>query len=444
MLPAPAHHGFNNAEGRGGGWRTERWTWESDSGASQVMNWSCRQLEEDVEAFLTSGGKIVPQMRAKAAGETCSLLTRLRLQLAKQGIRKAPCDYAAFARHFGARNDPNTLPGASQLSPVEAGVWGEAAALVAPRVLDCPQQWAGRRLHLGYWRSEHGDWQWPCRARTPLFGTDVADSPEGLCVMASVAEYAEYAELLARKDRNCSECCALAYPRVTMDMLPVFCGEASRVCFQRLCEALLPPGVDDLTARWARMFGSLGDIGGEIDWEDCLTQFYRISISAPGGVSRLRRENNFAHVWLAQTHGSKLVFLFSPQESKHLYEESLRPSVLEPCGCALSTSPVDIFFPDALKHPNFALAKAQSLLLEAGQMLIIPSGWWWYAVAMRPSVTLHKRFYNKANRHFMAQDLMDGFQLSDLDDRMHEALLLRIQRFREMVSEDDGVTDWDG
>merc|ERR1719203_1400473 len=120
-----------------------------------------------------------------------------------------------------------------------------------------------------------------------------------------------------------------------------------------------------------------GDVA--FDWMEHLARLYTVTIGAIGTTTRLRTENHGAHIWFFQTEGKRLFFLFPPQDAKNLYEET---SGFVACaeGYAARTSPVDILYPNAKKHPLFAKANAQVAVLAPGEALVVPSGWWWYSV----------------------------------------------------------------
>lgn len=62
--------------------------------------------EEDLEAFFDSNGQKQPRESARPVAETCPLLSRIRLELAKQRIDEPTIEYAAFSRYVqGLRED---------------------------------------------------------------------------------------------------------------------------------------------------------------------------------------------------------------------------------------------------------------------------------------------------------------------------------------------------
>ena len=50
-------------------------------------------------------------------------------------------------------------------------------------------------------------------------------------------------------------------------------------------------------------------------------QLPRLSLGAPGCISRLHVTNNGAHTWYTQIEGRRLFFLFAPQETSNLAED---------------------------------------------------------------------------------------------------------------------------
>ncbi|XP_027848509.2 bifunctional peptidase and arginyl-hydroxylase JMJD5 isoform X1 [Aphis gossypii] len=75
-------------------------------------------------------------------------------------------------------------------------------------------------------------------------------------------------------------------------------------------------------------------------------------------------KNNF----LAQVVGSKYIILYDPKWSEYLYpydDKFLK-----------NTAQVDPVKPDFCQFPNFSHVKAMHCILNEGEMLFIPSGWW--------------------------------------------------------------------
>ena len=127
------------------------------------------------------------------------------------------------------------------------------------------------------------------------FEGDGAEGPDSVTIQASVADYVEYTRLLMKDDPGVGEEQALAYFRVNLEGWTAF-RAALREPFSEAYKELTPTGLEDLTVRWVRLFADKF----RLDWLEMLARYYRVSLSAPGCITRLRRELR-AHTWLAQT-----------------------------------------------------------------------------------------------------------------------------------------------
>jgi hypothetical protein len=85
------------------------------------------------------------------------------------------------------------------------------------------------------------------------------------------------------------------------------------------------------------------------------------------GQAVTRLHCDLGNSFLAQVLGRKRVRLYGPGQERTLYAfdafNSYRP-------CA-----VDIDAPDFVRHPRFAEAQGVDVLLEPGDLLIVPTGW---------------------------------------------------------------------
>merc|ERR1711963_1137795 len=105
-------------------------------------------------------------------------------------------------------------------------------------------------------------------------------------------------------------------------------------------------------------------------------------------------------------------------------------------GYTSTTSPVDILFPSMKRHPNFNNVKAQVAVLKAGEALVLPSGWWRYAVALEPSVTLHHPFWNLENRQHMTGEIRDTFDWDTMLPEEAEGYMAELKIIQEEIMED--------
>nr|CAG8458696.1 7425_t:CDS:2 [Entrophospora candida] len=81
------------------------------------------------------------------------------------------------------------------------------------------------------------------------------------------------------------------------------------------------------------------------------------------------------HNLLAQVVGKKYIRLYSPEETTNLYP-------FEQDGFLGNTSQVDVEAPDLERFSRFASAKYQECILEPGELLYIPPGWWHYVKSL--------------------------------------------------------------
>jgi len=84
-----------------------------------------------------------------------------------------------------------------------------------------------------------------------------------------------------------------------------------------------------------------------------------------GAVTRIHRDMDNSNVFLTELSGSKRVVLFDPKYSKLLYQY--------PFGTHTS---IDINNPDYDRYPGLKKVVGHESVIEAGDTLFMPSGWW--------------------------------------------------------------------
>jgi ribosomal protein L16 Arg81 hydroxylase len=93
-----------------------------------------------------------------------------------------------------------------------------------------------------------------------------------------------------------------------------------------------------------------------------------------GTVTPLHHDQN--NIFLAQVIGRKRVKLVSPEQTHLLYNH------------VGVFSEVDLKNPDFEKHPLFQKATVLELVLQPGEVLFIPVGWWHFVESLDPAVSV--------------------------------------------------------
>lgn len=386
----------------------------------------------DLELFFGTQGQLKPlSVSGPSPKGACLLLSMLRRGLAEWSINKASCEYRSWCRHLAERQEHHRLYEVVDCTHVPRAK-SAPQPLRAPVVLEDLERWRGRIWNLDFWCQECGEEEWPCRARSPVFEHDSEDCAECMYYTSSIAMFVEYVHVIQQADPSCDRDREIAFPRVVLDNWTPFVGP----CWDLFAESwtdLSLPGVQDLTPRWMRMFGD----ALRSDWLEDLARFYTVTIGAAGSMTRLRTENHRAHAWFYQTEGTRLFFLFPPQDADKLYKESGGVVKDQLGGYAAGTSPVDIFYPSARRHPRFLEARSQVAVLKAGEALVVPGGWWQYSVALEASVTIRHVFWNLENRRHMVDELRDWVNWETLEADQAELYRYDIASVHAEVMKDE-------
>lgn len=90
------------------------------------------------------------------------------------------------------------------------------------------------------------------------------------------------------------------------------------------------------------------------------------------------------HNFFVQLHGRKQWIVIPPDQGAQVYwpcEELGLP--------LLHWSPVDVEHPDLARHPRFAQAAPIELVVEPGEILFMPIGWWHHVRALDASISVN-------------------------------------------------------
>lgn len=112
----------------------------------------------------------------------------------------------------------------------------------------------------------------------------------------------------------------------------------------------------------------------------------KLFLGPTGALTRLHYDAGDAHGWLGQIQGRKLFVCFSPEDTEYLYQLDTEKETKQ--------SAVDPLAPDLERYPLYAKATPYAFVVEPGEIVMIPRGWWHYAVALDPHVTAQRNFYH--------------------------------------------------
>jgi chloride channel 7 len=116
----------------------------------------------------------------------------------------------------------------------------------------------------------------------------------------------------------------------------------------------------------------------------------KIFIGPAGNITRLHFDAHQAHGWLSQIKGRKLFVLFPPKDTVALCPlkgEATTQSPIDPLHCHQS---LDQQYPNKYGETT----EMYFGVLKEGETLLIPAGWWHYAVSLETSITVMRNFYN--------------------------------------------------
>ena len=105
-----------------------------------------------------------------------------------------------------------------------------------------------------------------------------------------------------------------------------------------------------------------------------------------------------SHAFLMQIYGQKRFIIYSPDQQPYLY---LQPN-------SRNHSQVNVENPDLEKFPLFAKAKPTIFVLEPGELLFVPSGWWHTTKMLTPCISVSLNVVNKSNWKPLTKWVCDG------------------------------------
>eukprot|EP00933_Yihiella_yeosuensis_P041203 TRINITY_DN35625_c0_g1_i1.p1 TRINITY_DN35625_c0_g1~~TRINITY_DN35625_c0_g1_i1.p1 ORF type:complete len:376 (+),score=52.69 TRINITY_DN35625_c0_g1_i1:835-1962(+) len=368
----------------------------------------------------------------REATRASRFLGEARMSLAEAKISKALPEFASLCQHIVSTcGDLWKLP-VSEITPI-ARTKKAPALLKAPVCVEAQRGWKAKRWGMSFWGYECSEVPVKAYRRYPPSSMEV--SPIRHPLETSLGEYTKYVGVIRDMDPQCLEANTLAYPRFIVGGFSPwpYSSKANKLWEQDFSsdrKLWAPPGLKDLTSEWLKK--CCPDL--DVNYFDTLRALDQLQFGAPGSLTRLHVENNSAHVWLAQIQGRRMFILFPPQDRANLYAEQSDP---DPESEERSlTSPVDVFRPSQ-KHSRFQDSRAHAVLLEPGETLIVPSGWWHCSVALEPFTTLTRRFWNRSNRVGLCDEVAFRAEQKEMTPEIQSRIASRLPRLREWLHQED-------
>ncbi|HNK68700.1 MAG TPA: cupin-like domain-containing protein [Flavobacteriales bacterium] len=107
------------------------------------------------------------------------------------------------------------------------------------------------------------------------------------------------------------------------------------------------------------------------------------------------------HTQITQVYGSKVFFLYAPDQTPYMYPKPEVP---------LYSAVDNIFKPDLEKYPLFAKAKCHKLTLHAGDTVFFPTGWWHTTLSPEPSISYGRALLDRTNWNGYLKDTYKGWR----------------------------------
>ncbi|XP_063418374.1 uncharacterized protein LOC134701162 [Mytilus trossulus] len=113
----------------------------------------------------------------------------------------------------------------------------------------------------------------------------------------------------------------------------------------------------------------------------------------------------------AVLYGQKSWMLFPPGQDELLYIYPNRKCHF-PLDCVRYDSPIVAFVPDSTKYPHFDKAQYLEVTVTAGEMLIIPTGWYHQAFNEEETLAISSQIMNRNNYLAVLEEIIKGGNIS--------------------------------
>mmetsp|Transcript_4922 Transcript_4922/g.11556 ORF Transcript_4922/g.11556 Transcript_4922/m.11556 type:complete len:564 (-) Transcript_4922:68-1759(-) len=344
-----------------------------------------------------------PRARRAVADSSDSLVLIHPWWLARVDRPKPSPYYISFCRYMARGVPPHMLARAKPIprrTRKEAAGWDLTGSAYV--ITGVQNGWkASAEWDLDWFKDRLGETRQFAKWQGPVF-TKQENLWENPIWETSVAEYIDYIKAVDEVDPDMEECNAKACPRLYMNGWSAF----AQIPWMREY-VINPTFIDDISgdlvveteglregflAALTRGYQAPPDEVRRKGIDDEYWDMTKLFISPKGALTRLHFDNGGAHAWLSQVRGRKLHVCFAPEDGPNLYpfegDEGL-----------LNGSWLDPLDEDVLqKWPDYKKASPYIAVVEEGETIFAPQGWWHYSVALEASVTVMRNFFSNSNK----------------------------------------------
>lgn len=221
---------------------------------------------------------------------------------------------------------------------------------------------AKNKWTIEYFKEKHGD------VVVPVYSADYSNAGKGYMTADQQMKFGDYLEILETGPTD-----------LRMFLFNIFKHAPS------LCEDFSTPTIMD---GWIKSYPFMF-FGGE------------------GSFVNMHYDIDMSHVFLNQFHGRKKVMLFPPEQSANIYHQPF----------TVASTVKDFTNPDLEKFPALKKAKGFECIVEPGETLFMPSGYWHfityldggYSMSLRSNDSYLRRVKGMANiaRHYVVDKGMN-------------------------------------